>query len=77
MIDAEDGKKLEADYPGKIVCTTIHEAKGREWKHVILLDDFGQKDSPQVRRLIYVALTRAIESLTIIKKKGEKSLLIL
>ena len=76
MVDAEDDKKLDAVYPGKILLSTVHVAKGKEWKHVIVLDDFGDVESPAVRRLIYVALTRAEENLYIVKLSGKRSLLV-
>ncbi len=51
--------------------STIHSAKGREWEHVILIDLFDQGipgmpqpdrigyDPEEMRRLFYVAITRA------------------
>lgn len=69
-----DDQRLEAQRPGKVVLTTVHEAKGREWNTVILVDDFGTKESDGVRRLIYVALTRAEEGLFICKRPGESLL---
>lgn len=71
MVNMGDDLRLEARHPGKILLTTVHEAKGREWKAVILLDDFGNKESAAVRRLIFVGLTRAEEYLYICKMPGE------
>ncbi len=71
MVSMGDDLRLEARHPGKILLTTVHEAKGREWKAVILLDDFGTKESAAVRRLIFVGLTRAEEYLYICKMPGE------
>lgn len=50
-----------------LVVTTAHRAKGREWDHVQLRDDFGRSIGlegggafdPAEARLFYVALTRA------------------
>ena len=42
---------------------TMHSAKGLEFDHVLLLDDGTMRDSPEERRLLYVALTRARLSL--------------
>ncbi len=71
MVSMGDDLRLEARHPGKILLTTVHEAKGREWKAVILLNDFGTKESAAVRRLIFVGLTRAEEYLYICKMPGE------
>jgi len=71
MVNKGDDLRLEAKHPGKILLTTVHEAKGREWKAVILLDDFGKKESAAVRRLIFVGLTRAEEYLYICRMPGE------
>lgn len=57
-----------------LVISTGHKSKGREWKSVRLMDDFlrsspgDRKDSgpdPAELRLLYVALTRAKESLEV------------
>src|SRR5690606_22637561 len=42
---------------------TMHSAKGLEFDHVVLLDDGTMADTPEERRLLYVALTRARRSL--------------
>lgn len=46
---------------------TAHSSKGLEFKHVFILDDSWQKGEDEERRLFYVAMTRAIETLTIIQ----------
>lgn len=57
----------------RIVLSTVHQAKGREFDKVALIDDFRQRqevlftfrgedfyaNSPEILRLLYVALTRA------------------
>jgi len=67
MVFAEDSTEASVDYPEKVVCTTVHKAKGREWKYVVVVDDFGYKETPDMRRVIYTALTRAIDGLYILK----------
>lgn len=47
---------------------TVHSAKGLEFKHVFVLDG-GWKSSEEHQRLYYVAMTRAIETLTLMKSK--------
>ena len=51
---------------GRLTLSTVHGAKGREFRHVFLLDggDWRQ-DSPEERRLYYVGMTRAQETLTL------------
>ncbi|MGH7338785.1 MAG: 3'-5' exonuclease, partial [Myxococcota bacterium] len=44
---------------------TMHSAKGLEFDHVMMLDDGTLADTPEERRLLYVALTRARRSLQI------------
>jgi len=44
---------------------TMHSAKGLEFDHVMLLDDGTLADTPEERRLLYVAVTRACRSLQI------------
>lgn len=57
-----------------LVISTGHKSKGREWKSVRLMDDFlrsspgdnnGGGSDPAEMRLLYVALTRAKESLEV------------
>ena len=61
--------------PGGLLLTTAHRAKGLEFDHVVVLDGawdrIGQgedRDSP--RRLYYVAMTRARETLTLMRFPG-------
>jgi DNA helicase-2/ATP-dependent DNA helicase PcrA len=65
---------LDEDY---LILSTIHSAKGQEWKNVFLLSavdgcipsDLGTGTSADIeeeRRLLYVALTRARDSLHLI-----------
>jgi ATP-dependent DNA helicase RecQ len=48
---------------------TIHSAKGLEFDHVMLLDDGTLADTPEERRLLYVAITRARRSLQIFSSR--------
>lgn len=57
----------------RLQTSTVHSAKGKEWRHVLLvgategvLPDFrasGNREAEQERNLLFVAATRAIESL--------------
>lgn len=49
-------------------CLTIHSAQGSQWKNVGIVHDFDylqQKDAALYRRLMYTAITRAVENLVI------------
>jgi ATP-dependent DNA helicase RecQ len=51
---------------GPILLLTAHRAKGLEFDHVLMLDAGGWgSDSDEERRLFYVAMTRARQTLTI------------
>ena len=69
--DEADDPVLDEDY---LVLSTIHSAKGREWKCVFILNvadgwipsDMATQDEEQIeeeRRLLYVAMTRAKDHL--------------
>jgi len=58
-----------------IFLSTIHSAKGMEFKHVFVLDgdwplNIEKKRLEEERRLLYVAMTRAKETLTIFKTQS-------
>ncbi|OOH90784.1 recombinase RecQ [Pasteurellaceae bacterium 15-036681] len=46
---------------------TVHSAKGLEFKHVFVLDGHWQSADEAEQRLYYVAMTRAIETLTLVQ----------
>src|SRR4029450_1256954 len=65
---------LDEDY---LILSTIHSAKGQEWKSVYLLNlvarcmpsDLGAGPSAEIeeeRRLLYVAMTRAKDDLNLV-----------
>lgn len=71
--DRTDDAALDEDY---LVLSTIHSAKGQEWNHVFVLNvtdgnfpsEFATGKPEQIeeeRRLLYVAITRARESLAL------------
>lgn len=64
------GKDTLGADPKQVVVSTIHSAKGLEWRHVVLFaifDDRPESDRSVNRRLIYVGMTRATEELAISK----------
>jgi ATP-dependent DNA helicase RecQ len=64
---------------GGLVLTTAHSAKGLEFDHVVVLDDAWRarpKDDPEeLRRLFYVAMTRARHSVAIIEGQQPHAML--
>ncbi len=53
-----------------VFLTTIHSVKGMEFSHVVILDGGWTKDSlEEQRRLLYVAMTRARETLCLMQRK--------
>ena len=53
---------------GRVTLSTIHSAKGLEWRHVVMcafLDDKPEEDRVLNRRLLYVGMTRATEELVL------------
>ena len=60
-------KDNEDDNSDKLIITTIHSAKGLEWKAVILLDciNYEIDDDEEELRCWYVAITRAMDNLII------------
>lgn len=65
MIRLRDEKRVSNSHSGKVLLTTAHEAKGREWECVVIADDFGTKQTQEVSRLLYVAQTRAKKRLAV------------
>lgn len=67
--------KRTRNYPG-VILTTAHSAKGLEWKNVFVsISKFdykelrnNEKDIEEKRRLLFVAITRARDELTITSK---------
>ena len=73
-LETPEEEAEEADVAERVVLSTIHSAKGLEWDAVILLDLVEERfpsrhamvredDFEEERRLMYVACTRARESL--------------
>jgi DNA helicase-2/ATP-dependent DNA helicase PcrA len=82
MITLADKKRLDSEYADSVVLTTAHDSKGLEWDTVFVydVDSFSPKgkeediiaaDRDEARRLLYVAMTRARNSLVMCHKKPE------
>jgi len=60
----EFGADVDRSEQGRLTISTVHSAKGREFKHVVMLDGGDWRDSSDdERRLYYVGMTRAKETL--------------
>ena len=69
----ESAGETAREAPGCLNLLTAHGAKGREFGHVVVLDGADwRSDEPDERRLLYVAMTRAKETLTLFQatKRG-------
>lgn len=73
LIELNRAGEIEEEERGGITVTTCHAAKGREFRHVIIAgceEEFwddphgGKAEEEEARRLFYVAMTRAEETLT-------------
>ncbi|QLG89971.1 RecQ family ATP-dependent DNA helicase [Chitinibacter bivalviorum] len=53
---------------------TVHSAKGLEFKHVVVLDGGWNKETEDERRLYYVGMTRAQQTLTLCEFADKKHL---
>jgi ATP-dependent DNA helicase RecQ len=68
----EFGNEQRNSVAGKLTISTVHASKGREFKHVIMLDgDWSPKPSSDERRLYYVGMTRARQTLTLFEFSTE------
>ena len=62
----EDDTRVEEQRGNRVLLSTSHDAKGKEFRVVLLINDFS-KNSEETRRLFYVAMTRAKEQLFILQ----------
>jgi ATP-dependent DNA helicase RecQ len=69
----EYGSESRNRVAGHITLATVHAAKGREFKHVMILDggDWKSDRRGEERRLFYVAMTRARETLSLCEATGQ------
>ena len=74
MIDFQDDTRIETDHGDSVELTTSHDAKGKEYPVVIILDDF-RMEGEESTRLYYVAMTRAKDDLFILKMDRAATLL--
>ncbi|MGY2895517.1 RecQ family ATP-dependent DNA helicase [Deinococcus sp. UYEF24] len=70
--------RLDAARPlsrGGVVLSSFHSAKGSEFDHVFVLSEgmggHGHAPPPDDTRALYVALTRARESVTLLRREGD------
>lgn len=71
----DDARELRRAPQDGIYLGTVHSAKGREFAHVLLLDggwSMQKQAQADERRLYYVGMTRAKETLTLCEFEGAK-----
>lgn len=72
----EYARTLRARPPSGLYLGTVHASKGLEFRHVMLLDggwSLSADNIEQERRLYYVGMTRAQQTLTLCRHAGGKS----
>ena len=74
MILFEDETRIPVIQGDRILLITNHESKGREFKIVLMLDDFLD-ETEESRRLFYVAMTRAKDALYVLKTDDNETFL--
>lgn len=77
VVQRRNGKSKPAEGQVVIDLTTIHSSKGLEWDHVLLYfpqpsPKDNQSSFKSCRDLVYVAMTRAARTLTIVLQKRKK-----
>ncbi len=77
FLGALDDCKREADVTDGVVLSTVHKAKGTEHDHVVLVGPWSIPANPreieEERRVLYVGMTRARETLTLVDVPGTPS----
>lgn len=75
MVRFQDETRLDVSENNAVHLITNHESKGREFKVVLLIDDFNFKEevTEEQRRLYYVAMTRAKDVLYICYDENKPS----
>lgn len=69
LVNFEDESRVEVDGAGKVTLITCHDVKGKEFPVVLIRNDY-KAFTEEVRRLFYVAVTRAKKELYIIQDKS-------
>lgn len=72
LLSFEDEARVDVNTTGKVILSTCHDAKGKEFPVVIIRNDYSSNDE-EVRRVFYVAVTRAKEQLYILQDKSCKT----
>jgi len=61
---------LKGDFANEsLIVSTVHKAKGLEYKHVVVVEPSQKNISDEEVRVLYVAITRAKRSLTLLPRK--------
>lgn len=67
-----DALFADKDDHGRIICTTVHKAKGLERRRAfVMIDTFKLSRGTEEQNLYYVAVTRAQESLVLVSSPTE------
>ncbi|MGZ8237933.1 MAG: RecQ family ATP-dependent DNA helicase [Methylobacter sp.] len=70
LYETLSGQRKERRLGQGVFLTTIHSVKGMEFSHLVIMEGGWTKDSlEEQRRLLYVAMTRAKETLCLMQRK--------
>lgn len=73
IYDFEEKSRIDIDdSDDKVTLVTCHDAKGKEWPVVLLVNDFNSV-SDEARRMFYVAVTRPKKILYLFENEGYKA----
>lgn len=76
LIEQRDAEKNRLGMQGGIMlatfaqAVTVHKAQGSEWKNVVIMNDWMDMDTADMRRWLYTAISRASDSVVIQQRKG-------
>ena len=74
LVRFQDETRVDVSTVNAVHLITSHESKGREFKVVLLIDDFKAEITEEQRRLYYVAMTRAKDLLYICYDASKESI---
>lgn len=74
ILQYEDETRVDVVSGNRVTLITSHDSKGREFPVVIMLNDYAEDASEDVRRLFYVAMTRPKDRLYVLSEKPNKVL---
>ena len=63
-----DERRVNPVFEDAVALATYHDSKGKEWPVVLIKNDYRDEGTEELRRLLYVAITRAKKELYILQQ---------